>query len=590
MPKKRNFLSKKQLITNKTGIRAVQLADKIAALITQGLAHHQLGELEQASDYYKNILLLEPEHFDALQLLGALAMQNKAWEESLELLTKALKQKNTNANVYNNFGLVQHELQQLEGALISYDKAIGLKQDYALAYNNRGSVLHDLKQLDTALESYNKAIILQPGYVEPYYNRGLVQSELKRLPEALESYNKAIALKINYPEAYNNRGSVFEELGQLEKALANYIKATELNQNFAMAYVNQGIVLKELKQIEASLACYEKAIHLKPDFPEAFWNQSLTLLLKGDLERGFSLYESGWHTKQRGIQRAFTKPLWLGKDSLVNKTILLYSEQGLGDTLQFCRYASLVAKLGAQVILEVQKPLKNVLFTLPGIHQLIVEGEELPAFDYQCPLMSLPLAFKTTLETIPNQVPYLFADPDKDRYWQDKLGTTHKLKVGLVWSGGFRPNQPAIWAVNERRNLPFHHWSALKDVDVFFYSLQKGDPAESEFKQIMQLEWNGPLIIDYTAELHDFADTAALINNLDLIISVDTSTAHLAAAMGKPVWLLSRFDGCWRWLLNRDDSPWYPSIRLFRQREPGNWNEVIQKIRAQLRQKDFLVK
>jgi hypothetical protein len=256
----------------------------------------------------------------------------------------------------------------------------------------------------------------------------------------------------------------------------------------------------------------------------------------------------------------------------------------LGDTIQFCRYAKHVADLGARVVLEVPRALANLLKNLDGVMQLAVRGEPLPPFDYYCPLMSLPLALKTTLTNIPAQIPYLRSSTERVQYWNGALGQRTMPRVGLVWSGGFRPNQPELWAVNDRRNIPLAKLAALKHPAIEFYSLQKGQPAESELAKLIANNWDGPDLRDYTSELHDFEETAALIEQLDLVISVDTATAHLAGALGKPVWILNRFDTCWRWLLDRTDSPWYPSAHLYRQERPGDWEGVVQKVRSDLEQ------
>jgi hypothetical protein len=252
----------------------------------------------------------------------------------------------------------------------------------------------------------------------------------------------------------------------------------------------------------------------------------------------------------------------------------------LGDTIQFCRYATLVAQLGATVLLEVQSPLLELLSGLEGVCQVVAEGETVPPFDYHCPLMSLPLAFRTTIGTIPAHIPYIIAEPSKAAYWQTKLGEHHKPRVGLVWSGGFRPNHPEIWEINERRNIPLELIARINLPEFDFYSLQKGDPAESELLLREQEVWPETNLFNFAHELNDFSDTAALIENMDLVISVDTSSAHLAAAMGKPVWILNRYDNCWRWLLDRDDSPWYPTVKLYRQQRLGDWVSVLEQVRT----------
>jgi hypothetical protein len=331
------------------------------------------------------------------------------------------------------------------------------------------------------------------------------------------------------------------------------------------------------------VADYNRAIALRPDDARAHYNRSLALLQTGNFEEGWPEHEWRWKTKeQRSTIRHFPQPLWLGRESLAGKTILLYSEQGLGDAIQFCRYTKLVAEQGANIILQVQKPLLRFFSRLAGVTELHEMGKPLPAFDYQCPLMSLPLAFRTTLTTIPNEVPYLYCEQSKSDHWKRKLGDWRKPRVGLVWASGFHANQPTVWRINERRNVPLAKLAQLRDTNVEFYSLQKGERAEAELAESNSKNWDGPRIIDFTNDLEDFADTAALMDNLDLVITVDTSIAHLAGAMGKPVWILNRFDSEWRYLLGRSDSPWYPTAKLYRQTKPGDWASVIQQVRGDL--------
>lgn len=382
--------------------------------------------------------------------------------------------------------------------------------------------------------------------------------------------------------AHSNRGLVHKELGRYEAALADYNRAIDLSPDCAEAHSNRGIVLQELNQPEAAVASYDRAIAISPDYAQAYLNRSLALLLQGELERGWTDYEWRVKTKDgRSERRDFLQPRWLGAESLVGKTVLLHCEQGFGDTLQFCRYAKLVADMGAKVLLQVPRALKDLLGTLDGVGQLLLPNEPLPDFDFHSSLMSLPWAFKTTLATIPNQVPYLRASERKRRIWRQRIGDSDKLQIGLVWSGGFRPNQPSVWAVNNRRNIPLTKLATILRSDCTFYSLQKGQPAESELADWIA-NGNEPQIVDLTASLHDFSDTAALIAELDLVISVDTSVVHLAGALGKPVWLLNRFDTCWRWLLERTDSPWYPTITLYRQERMGDWDSVLQRVRSDL--------
>uniref|UniRef100_UPI002615BD4D tetratricopeptide repeat protein n=1 Tax=Acidocella sp. TaxID=50710 RepID=UPI002615BD4D len=334
-----------------------------------------------------------------------------------------------------------------------------------------------------------------------------------------------------------------------------------------------------------AIAAYNTAIELQPDFAKAHSNLGYALLHSGDFLNGWREYEWRWHGGTKRLKsRGLTKPQWRGED-ISGRTILLYAEQGLGDTIQFCRYAALVTARGARVIMEVPPPLLQVLSGLHGVDRLVTTGDPLPDFDFHCPLLSLPLAFGTQVETIPAPIPYLFAKPEQTAYWRNRLGPKIQPRVGLVWNGGFRSNQPELWALNERRNIPVQLISRLNVPYIDFVSLQKGEPAESEMLALQAELWPGGNFHNPATELRDFEDTAGLIENLDLVISVDTSTAHLAGAMGKPVWLLNRFDTCWRWLEHRDDSPWYPTVRLFRQTEHGEWDGVIQRVAGALAEK-----
>lgn len=597
--------------------RQNQAATALQMKFSQAITLHQQGRIIEAESIYREILRRQPEHFDALHLLGVIAIQTRHTEQGVELIRKAIGLNANNAAAYQNLGKALLDLKRPDEALASYDKAIALKPDYAEAYNSRGNVQLRLKHPDEALADYEKAIALRPDYAEAhnsrgsalldlerpeealasynkaialkrdfagaYNNRGNALRNLKRLADALASYNKAIALKPNFAEAYNNRGNMLSYFNRQEEALASYDKAIALKPDYAEAYNNRGLALRDLKRPDEALANYDRAITLEKNFAEAHWNKSLCLLQLGRFEQGWLEYEWRWKIRvPRSSMRSFPKPLWLGEDPLVDKAILLYSEQGFGDTIQFCRYAKLVADLGARVILEVPNPLISLLGNLSGVAQLAKEGSPLRQFDYQCPLMSLPLAFKTNLSNIPAKIPYLNANLEKSRFWKEKLGEKDKLRVGLVWSGGFRPNQPEVWAVNLRRNIPLEKLALLKDPDIEFYSLQKGEPAESELGELISRHWDGPHIFDFTSLLNDFSDTAAFVENLDLVISVDTATAHLAGALGKPVWILNRFDSDWRWLLDRTDSPWYPTARLYGQQKVGDWDNVVRRVKTDL--------
>lgn len=420
-------------------------------------------------------------------------------------------------------------------------------------------------------------------FADAFYNRGVVLQRLGRRQEALASYERAIAIAPGDFQACNNCATLHAELGQLDAALPFLDRAVAINPGFAQAWYNRGAVLAERTALADAGRSYEQAIALEPGYAQAHWNLGLCLLQSGDFERGWREFEWRWENPDLGIRRReLVQPLWLGETSLQGRTILLQCEQGLGDTLQFCRYAGRVNALGARVVIEAQAPLVALLAGLDGVAEVVAQGDALPEFDVRCPLLSLPLAFKTTVQTIPVHAAYLASDFAKAERWKKRLMLDARIAVGLVWSGGFRPELPDTWATNERRNMHPRHLAGLDLPGVRFYSLQKGELAISQLSELRSSGWRGPDLIDFTEELHDFSDTAALVANLDLIISVDTAVAHLAGAMGKPVWLLNRYDNCWRWLVGRDDSPWYPSMKIFRQAQAGDWDGVIDTVRENL--------
>jgi hypothetical protein len=340
------------------------------------------------------------------------------------------------------------------------------------------------------------------------------------------------------------------------------------------------VVLAGLQRHAEALENYDRVIALRPDDAEAYWNRSHCLLALGQFDAGWRLFEWRKRLGQSSGHRAFPQPVWLGQDGLAGKTLFIHWEQGFGDTLQFCRYAALATARGARVVVSVQDPLRRVIASLGPAVEVIGGCASPREFDWHCPMMSLPLAFGTTLETIPWVTPYLAADTAAVAAWRGRLAGLCGLRVGVCWAGNSRPDQPAARAIDRRRSIGLARLAPLAEVaGVQLVSLQKGDAAgEVAGAQA------GLVLHDWTDALQDFADTAALIEALDLVITVDTAVAHLAGALGKRVWVLNRFDACWRWLLGRDDSPWYPTARLFRQPAPGDWDSVVGAVAAALRE------
>ena len=541
------------------------------------------GDLNRAERLCQKALAMRSDLFGALNLLGFIAAQTGRMAEAAEWLGRAVAANPIDVAAQNNRGLVLQELGRLDEALACYDQALRHDSNAAGTHSNRGYVLYMLKRTNEALDSCDRAIALNPNLAEAHNNRGMALQELGRRTEALASFQRAITLSPNFARAHNNHGAVLQQLSRLDEALASFRRAVALDANLAGAHNNCGDLLRQLAREEDAIACFDRAIAANPGHADAHWNKSLALLAMGDYARGWELYEWRWkQAKGKSIRRNLPQPLWLGDEPIFGKTIFLYAEQGIGDAIQFCRYAKPVADLGARVALEAPESLLQLFATLDGVAQLIRLGDPLPRFDYQCPLMSLPLAFRTQLATIPAPHAYLAADPAKIDWWRAKLGEKQKLRIGLAWAGGFRPDQPETWDLNARRNIDLSGLAPLKNDRVEFYSLQKGQPAERDLARLKAAQWNGPEIIDFTSDLRDLSDTAALVANLELVITVDTSIAHLVGALGRPVWILNRFDTCWRWLRGRVDSPWYPTARIYTQERPGDWEGVLEKVRADL--------
>ena len=542
------------------------------AYFNRGNTLNELKEFFSALESFDKAISLKPDFAEAYSHRGYALKELKQLDSAIESFNKAIAIKPRYHEAFANRGNAFLELKRFDAALESFDSAISLKPDYLEAYSNRAVVLQELKQYNAALESLDKAIAINPHYHEAYSNRGNTLKELKRFDEALASFDKAISLKPDYHEAYSNRGVLLQELKHFDESLANFDKAISLKPDYHEAYSNRGILLEDMRQLEEALASYDKAISLKPDFAEAYWNKSLTLLLSGNFNLGWQLYEWRWKKDDfTSPGRNFTQPLWLGNESISGKTILLHSEQGLGDTIHFCRYVPLVAELGAQIILEVEPSLFGLLNSLPGSSRLVIKGSPLPEFDYHCPLMSLPLAFKTRLNTIPGTLPYLKSDPDKLAYWKNRLGQKTTPRVGLVWRGSVTHRH------DDNRSIPLSAMIPHLPEGFTYVSLQK--EVRDADKSTLESNRN---IIHPGDELKDFTDTAALCDLMDVVISVDTAVAHLNGALGNPTWVLLPFSPDWRWLLDRADSPWYPSLRLFRQQKPDDWNEAFGRLRSAL--------
>jgi len=491
--------------------------------------------------------------------------------DALASLDKAIALKPDYAEAYNGRGIVLSGMQRLVDAATAFDRAIAIKPDYAEAYNNRGIVLQDMQRHGEALASFQHAIALQPGNARIHNNRADVLRALGRVEESLASYDAAIALKPDYAEAYYSRAIVLQEFKRFDEALANYDRAIALRPDYAAAYNNRGVLLQALQRCEDAAAAFARAIAIDPGFAEACSNQAYCLLQMGRFEEGWRLHEWRKRTAKPVGHRAFPQPLWLGGAALAGKTVFVHWEQGFGDTIQFCRYGKLLRARGALVVMAVQTPLRRLLQSL-GHGIAIVGQDEVPrAFDCHCPMMSLPLALHTTLESIPSEPRYLFADGRQSRAWAARLPPRSKPRIGLVWSGSAHHKN------DRNRSIALTKLTPLLTARTHWISLQK-DLRNGDAALIRQLRH----VLHLGDALADFSDTAAVIEHLDLVVAVDTAVAHLAGAMGKPVWILLPYNADWRWLLDRADSPWYPTARLFRQRDIHSWEGVIGQLAAAL--------
>jgi len=531
--------------------------------------YFQKGNLEQAELACKDILQLQPDNSDVLHLLGVISYQQGKHDLAVQYINKSIEVDPCNASAYYNLGTVFRENAQLDEAVDSYKKAINIDPANAASYNNLGIALKEKGLIEEAISCYQKALELNPDMIAVYYNMGSISQEKGQFDDALSYYGRAAELDNRNPAVHNSLGLVLKEKGLLDEAVSHYQKAVEYEPDNAAFHNNLGIALKEKGRLDEAVVHLEKSFDIEPN--DTALNQifeiSYLILRKGDLQKGWSLYwrfnDSYW---QKNIP---AKPIWNGSD-IQGSTIVIQSDAGFGDVIQYIRYAPLVAERGAKVILNCQKEIVSLLKNVKGL-TTVVTDIPLSQFDLFIPIRRLPLVFETKLETIPSEVPYIKANPELVRKWKEKVHSENgKLKVGLVWAAGHG---------DSNRSCPLSLFAPLTSLqDVTFYSLQVGKDADGALNPP-----EGMKLIDYTEEIKDFSYTAAIIENLDLTISVDTAVAHVAGAMGKPVWNLLPHIVDSRWLLEREDSPWYPTMKLFRQPSTGDWESVIRRVSESLK-------
>lgn len=502
----------------------------------------QSGRLAEAAVAYRKLLAAFPDSPRLLNNLGSVLLQLGNIPESIALLERTLKVSPDQPLALLNLGIGLLKLNRLDDALASLDRALALKPDLAAAHYRRGCVLQELGMHARALASADAALALVPGHLDALLSRGGILMSLNRFDAALASLERAIALR---PDCID-------------------------------AHIFRGEILKDLKRFDEALASYDRAIALQPDSADAHWSKSNLLLLMGDYAQGWLLHEWRWKSPYFSKQRRdFKQPPWLGESSPAGKTLLIHAEGGFGDVIQKCRYVPAAQALGADVILEMPATLAKLMSSLNGNFRVVAKGGPLPAFDLHCPTMSLPLAFKTTSESIPADLPYLHADTDKVHFWHRRLGDKTRPRVGLAWSGTVRREIDTSPA--RKRSIPLHLLAPLLALPIEFHSLLK-QLQPDELAALAKV----PQIHLHHDELKDFSDTAALVAAMDLVISIDTSIAHLGAALGQTTWILLPFAPDYRWTAEGTGTPWYPGARLFRQTAMGDWSGVISEVTARL--------
>ena len=508
-----------------------------------------------------------------LQEAGA-CLQDGRLDEAQRISRLVLSSHPESSLALNIMGTAQLRLGDLSNAVRSLLESLSLDSNQISARSNLGYAYFLQKNLESALEQFNIAIRSDPIFVSAYNNRGLAYLALNQIDRAQSDFETALGLRPNYAEVHNNFGNLYLQTDQINLAINSYRQAIYFNPGFIDARMNLSKALTSLNLIDESLSCLAEILGLKPNYPVAMWAVGLNQLLKGNYVEGWKHYEWRWLSPTFGHNpRNFPRPLWTRDSSITDQTILIHAEQGFGDTIQFCRYIPMLAALGANVMLIAQPELRGLILSSNLKCRFFEPGEKLPPFNFHCALMSLPAAFRTSLDHVPNHVPYLFADPQKRAFWRARVGEGLKLKVGIAWAGR------AAHLNDRNRSMRLDQIMPLLDSDVEFHCLHKEIRLEAIGQDMAsgQIQFHGLM-------LKDFSDTAALISEMDLIISADTAVAHLAGALGKSVWILLPFAPDFRWMLKRSDSPWYPNARLFRQSQVGDWSKVVETIQRELEQ------
>ena len=550
-------------------------------LLHHGVALHQQGSLTEAETIYRQIIALHPTNHDALHLLGLVRCALGDAADGIALIEHAVALNPGFVGALCNLAIELNRAGRVTEALTRFAQTLALAPNHLPALMGHGMALQAMGRTQEAIDLYTAAFNVDPTLAEASMRRGDALWELDRLPEAEADLTRAVSLDPSNPIAWLVFGNVLLDRERFETAVECYDRALALAPDLLAGWMNRGTALQAAGRIDEALAGYDRILRVQPDHADARFNQGLCHLRLGRFEQGWAGYEWRWKLPARqGAFDGFGRPLWDGRTDLTGKRILLHGEQGLGDTIQFCRFAAKVAERGATVILGVQPPLKSWLTTLSGSAQVLAAGDPRPAFDLHCPLMSLPAILGLGADDLATDGPYLPVDPVHASGWRARLTPLPGLRVGIAWAGDARRYDRTAFRMDRRRSIPLPILADLADMadmaGVTFVSLQKGEAGASA-----ATVWPG--LIDWTEHLRDFTDTAALISALDLVVTVDTSIAHVAGAVGARVWVLNRFDRCWRWGLTGAETTWYPTMRLFTQPHPGHWMPVVDEIKTALR-------
>jgi tetratricopeptide (TPR) repeat protein len=545
--------------------------DAIARAVEEAAGHYRQGRLDDADKLCARVLKAAPDWFDALHLAGLVKLEAGKAAAAQVLLAKALKLNPRSPQVLANLGRTFSALNRDDEAMATLDQALSLAPDSFDTINIRGHVLLKLNRAGDAVAAFERVLMLEPRFLGARANLGNALAQLGRFDEALAQYDALLAVHPTHPEVLLNRGSALASLGRLDEAIAAFDRALSLRADYAKARIGRGAALAALNRHQEAVQEFETVLAVDKNSADAQHNMAMSLLTLGDYARGLPKYEARWLRTGMPRRRSLGKALWLGEYPLGRKTILVHAEQGLGDTIQFARYVPQLARSGAKVVLEVQRPLAALLSRLDGVAGVVAQGDVLPAYDVHCPAGSLPLALRTELSTIPANVPYLTANESRVAAWRERLGSLPSPRIAVAWSGS------ADHANDRNRSVVFERFASMLAGQGSFVSIQRDLRAGDADPLARALN-----VTHVGDALADFEGTAAVLALVDLLISVDTSVVHLAGAMGRPVWVLVPFQPDWRWLLGREATPWYPTARLFRQPRPGDWESVIGTVRDEL--------